>query len=1059
MKSFIHFLFLILIIFYSSFLKAQDPVLVCSQIAGGEEFLLGECPNDNIEVYVNLRKVGPTGGLPISIYEDSECDPNPTFQLDVCFNLSSKQPAKADLMDAIGSSSDSYFEYKFYLDFVSGGGFTEETVVTSDYIISATGDLNRHELDLNKLIDDYYDPSQCVGDYLCLEVPIYMKYLDPGTTVNTILNSPEGLYEEWEEITCGGSPVSNNSRRDAVTLGSKLHFGTNGSSTDISTLIGSGSNDLPSDGIMSAKSEYVFHGEIVVDESYTFDGFTGAMGVRQRMQMADGASFTIQNGYSLTFDFVNIESCENNTWDGITAEQGGTLDFDDCFVTDATTAAFIEDGATLSATNGNEFTNNGTVIKLQDVNGTGSATVSLTNNTFQVDGDNKVSANSYGVFSIGISNWEASNNVFKNLDVGARLSESIATFEECEFIGITGLNASNIFGIGAVHSSNNSLVRINGFGKDPSDDLVFDNCPYAVTGFNNSEIQLRDSKIEECEIGVRNVLGRRSILFDNSITANEEAFNSSYSLSNMDILYKNDLIASGENDEIVVNLSSNLTRPNVYMYDNFVDANGTSGGGLITNNIGYIGASENFFDLESNSYNNSKGANLSLTRAFLNCNTFLGRDNGGNTQDGISARTLTGSVKCNVFEKNDYGFECVITSPIDMSTNEFKKQYTGLYIQKFQDINRQEHNGNTWTGTYGSTYGAQNLNDTEDAIKRSEIIVDDGQGSDLLPNWDTGEDNNAFAWFVDEFNSNSLATCPSTCDPALADRGELYDNIEESVAYWQEYLNPDTSHNFLDGELFNQRSDLYRDLKELDSIPDSLGTWYTTYESSDEAELVDLQDELADILVDSEIDVPDEFLASDSLLGLYLDTMTLATYELDTAALNTWETDVQAVTTQSTQAADVKDIMLLIGKSITELDNFTTQEENTITDLANSCPSDKGYGVYLARSLAYPLWGNTYDDVTLCDTINSSRGANNFEITESNPDLLIYPNPAMNYLTIELPKELLGFDLTIYDYMGQAIDKLTIDNTRMKLDVSRYRNGIYFIQVEGYVQRFMKSSK
>lgn len=615
MKSFIQFLFLLSIIFYSSFLNAQDPVLVCSQIAVGEEFFLGACPDDNIEVYVNLRKEGPTGGLPISFYEDSECYPNPTFQLDVCFNLGINQPAKSDLLDAIGSTSDSYFEYKFYLDFVTGGGFTEETVVTSDYIISTTGDLNRHELDLYKLIDDYYDASKCNWDYLCLEVPVYMKYLDPGTSVNTGLNSPEGLYEEWEETICGSSPISNSSRRDALLNGPKLHFGTDGTSTDISTLIGSGSTDLPTNGVMAVKPEYVFHGEIVVDESYTFDGITGAGGVRQRMQMADGASFTIQNGYSLTFDFANIESCENNTWDGITTEQGGTLNFDDCFITDASKAALIEDGATISATNGNKFTNNGTAIKFQDVNGTGSATVTLTNNTFEVDGDNKVSANSYGIFSIGISNWEASNNVFKNLDVGARLSESIATFEECEFIGITGLNASDIFGIGAVHSSNNSLVRINGFGKDPSDDLVFDDCPYAVTGFNNSEIQLRDSKIEECEIGVRNVTGRRSILFGNSITANEEAFNSSFSLSSMDIFYNNDLIASGENDEIVVNLSSNLTRPNVYMYDNFIDANGTAGGGIKTNNMGLF-ASENFFDLESGTFSDSKGVNLSFTNVF-----------------------------------------------------------------------------------------------------------------------------------------------------------------------------------------------------------------------------------------------------------------------------------------------------------------------------------------------------------------------------------------------------------------------------------------------------------
>lgn len=59
----------------------------------------------------------------------------------------------------------------------------------------------------------------------------------------------------------------------------------------------------------------------------------------------------------------------------------------------------------------------------------------------------------------------------------------------------------------------------------------------------------------------------------------------------------------------------------------------------------------------------------------------------------------------------------------------------------------------------------------------------------------------------------------------------------------------------------------------------------------------------------------------------------------------------------------------------------------------------------------------------------------------------IYPNPAIDKFTIEIPQMTEINTLTIYDINGQVIDKKRIKENKTQIDISDYKNGMYFLKL------------
>lgn len=61
--------------------------------------------------------------------------------------------------------------------------------------------------------------------------------------------------------------------------------------------------------------------------------------------------------------------------------------------------------------------------------------------------------------------------------------------------------------------------------------------------------------------------------------------------------------------------------------------------------------------------------------------------------------------------------------------------------------------------------------------------------------------------------------------------------------------------------------------------------------------------------------------------------------------------------------------------------------------------------------------------------------------------LTIFPNPAMENLTVEIPNELIGEDVIIYDVAGREIYRSTTTNTINLINVAELSSGSYFLRV------------
>lgn len=60
----------------------------------------------------------------------------------------------------------------------------------------------------------------------------------------------------------------------------------------------------------------------------------------------------------------------------------------------------------------------------------------------------------------------------------------------------------------------------------------------------------------------------------------------------------------------------------------------------------------------------------------------------------------------------------------------------------------------------------------------------------------------------------------------------------------------------------------------------------------------------------------------------------------------------------------------------------------------------------------------------------------------------VFPNPASGEISLGLSEELVNGNLTIKNLIGQTINTVTVNSTKMNIDVSSFETGVYFIVIE-----------
>jgi hypothetical protein len=113
----------------------------------------------------------------------------------------------------------------------------------------------------------------------------------------------------------------------------------------------------------------------------------------------------------------------------------------------------------------------------------------------------------------------------------------------------------------------------------------------------------------------------------------------------------------------------------------------------------------------------------------------------------------------------------------------------------------------------------------------------------------------------------------------------------------------------------------------------------------------------------------------------------------------------------------------------------------------------------------YPPWGNMYYMIEVVNPNGCDSGRDNyFSRSHSNitlnptgieenitPELLVYPNPTDNMLTISLAPEW-GADniINIIDFTGKILLNNKTEGNKMNIDVSTLHQGVYFLRIHNH---------
>ena len=73
--------------------------------------------------------------------------------------------------------------------------------------------------------------------------------------------------------------------------------------------------------------------------------------------------------------------------------------------------------------------------------------------------------------------------------------------------------------------------------------------------------------------------------------------------------------------------------------------------------------------------------------------------------------------------------------------------------------------------------------------------------------------------------------------------------------------------------------------------------------------------------------------------------------------------------------------------------------------------------------------------------------------------ILLYPNPAINTITLDLSENIIGTDYAITDIHGKKVFEGAIKSSLMTLDISNLNAGLYYFYTDGQVSNTIKIIK
>jgi PKD repeat protein len=98
------------------------------------------------------------------------------------------------------------------------------------------------------------------------------------------------------------------------------------------------------------------------------------------------------------------------------------------------------------------------------------------------------------------------------------------------------------------------------------------------------------------------------------------------------------------------------------------------------------------------------------------------------------------------------------------------------------------------------------------------------------------------------------------------------------------------------------------------------------------------------------------------------------------------------------------------------------------------------------RNIRYDQTGSYKVTLTVTDAWGQKTKTTQGYIKVTNEDLLLYPNPANQHVSLEVPTGHKLRTVAVFNQLGQLIEEIGLNERSAKLDIRHLRNGLYFVR-------------
>lgn len=702
--------------------------------------------------------------------------------------------------------------------------------------------------------------------------------------------------------------------------------------------------------------------------------------------MQPGATIVVNASKSLTLTTSRLSGC-SAMWSGVTLLSGSSISmYSSSLIRDAVDAINSNSVTAYATVDHSDLTHNNNCIVM-----TGAMTVNLDNATLAEGSGGPIS----GTAAKGV---DLDNLSSGTLNIVNSTFDLISDPVNCETgSGAIDIQASTINGDG-----------VTGLGISVNDVTGYHYIAYNVIDNAQSGMELIDisADIEGNNItnmltfGINFIGPKYSTCFiDDNILAdiNGTAIQVSELISTITVYVRRNDISTYDGQGIQL-ANSTLGPVSCFVLNNNIYSNNSGGGsstdtGIRLRNIRAATVNENVV--------NTQGADargIALENAH-NCTLTLNVANGAaqTDGDGITTNISPGNTfTCNYTDNSLRGFRSSnICGATNLLRNTFNDHFTGLQVEAGSYIGQQLNNWNRWSGTYGSSLGAENLNSLMVDVVASEFVV----GTPLFTIYHPNNSLNGFFLYT-------AATPPSD--------EQCY--IEQDPEYGRQALVQIIGG--ISGNGAQAKSNNWE------------GKRYVYGQLLDHPEY----------LIENEILA--EFFSNQA--GTDIERFHLANAAIIEGNFQEANSLLQEITPNDVFDQNLKDVYGLAAMANI---SYNQAQIELLTSVAEQCPSTGGSGVFVARSLY-----NRYVDAKqqFSDDCESIEDRNASKFAQSGI-ASIAPNPALDFVRVSIREPKGEKNMVLIDALGKIVEQIKVVPFVRQVDIqlSKYQSGIYYIEIFG----------